>query len=68
MAWSTPGPFEVAGKPLLCVVCKGTQFSTQEILLNTRGMTFFGYDAFNRGATAAVCAACGFVHEFARPQ
>lgn len=55
----------VVEKPFTCLVCGSDRFTQREVLLNTSGVTFLGFDAFNRAADGAVCTACGFVHHFA---
>ena len=54
----------VVDKALTCLVCGGDRFAQREVLLNTSGATFLGFDAFNQAADGAVCTACGFVHHF----
>ncbi len=48
-----------------CVHCGWHDFTPREFLLNTRGMTLFGADAFNAGANCLICQRCGFIHWFA---
>lgn len=54
----------VLGRPLRCLVCGGATFDRREVKLNTSGMEWMGLGWANRSATGAVCATCGFVHEF----
>lgn len=55
----------VHGKPLTCIVCQtGTSFFHREIMMNTSGMTFMGWDWANATADGAICENCGFVHTF----
>ena len=57
----------VAGRPLQCLVCAGTEFSYREIKLNTSGMSFMNLDWANKSGTGVICDGCGFVHTFAGP-
>jgi hypothetical protein len=56
--------FFVKDKQLHCLVCGADRFTEREVLLNTSGATFMGFDAFNKAAVGAVCTSCGFVHHF----
>jgi len=38
------------GNQLSCPVCYGTRFWTRRTLLNTPGVTFFGFDRLNKTA------------------
>ena len=51
--------FAVLNKLVRCPTCNHKQFHKRSILLNTRGMTFFGLDEFNKTATALLCSNCG---------
>jgi hypothetical protein len=57
--------FRIAGRDVRCPHCAHDLFEARDILLNTRGMTFFRLDWLNRSATALVCANCGLVQLFA---
>lgn len=62
-----PGRFEAGGRLVACGHCQGEVFHSREVLLNTRGLTFFNLDWLNRSATALVCAGCGLLQVFADP-
>ena len=49
---------------LACLVCEGTRFTRREVLMNTSGMTYLGWDWANKTALGAICDQCGFVHSF----
>ena len=57
--------FTVKGLTLKCQHCGHDLFSHRRILLNTRGMTFFGLDWLNADADIYVCAECGHLMWFA---
>lgn len=57
--------YEVAGVKVACTHCRGALFESRQVLLNTRGLTFFNLDWLNRAATALVCRNCGLVQIFA---
>jgi predicted nucleic-acid-binding Zn-ribbon protein len=56
--------FIVAGKPVRCPHCLNTEFESREILLNTRGATFFNFDWLNRGAVTLTCTHCSRIEWF----
>ncbi|ACB77570.1 hypothetical protein [Opitutus terrae] len=58
--------FAIAGKPIRCPHCQGTEFSSRQVLMNTRGVTFFNLDWLNRGAFALTCQTCGRIEWFSR--
>lgn len=47
-----------------CSQCGGEYFDTASALLNTRGMTFIGFDFADRGASLLVCRTCSHVEWF----
>lgn len=49
-----------------CTQCGGELFDDTNALLNTRGMTFFGFDWANSGASLLVCRACGHIEWFVK--
>jgi len=55
---------DVLGHSLKCQVCGHDQFWRQEVLLNTRTLTFFDMEWMNRSATCVICEQCGYVHWF----
>lgn len=67
-AWTGQTQHAAAPLPALaCAVCGNQSFRSAEMMLNTRGMTFFGLDAFNSTAVCRICNRCGFIHWFAPP-
>ena len=46
-------------KTVVCPTCQNDTFYKRKILLNTRGMTYFDLEAFNKTATALKCQKCG---------
>jgi uncharacterized protein len=56
--------FSVAGKQVVCSHCGGSEFASQEILMNTRGATFMKLDFLNRAATALACSNCSHIEWF----
>lgn len=58
------GGFSINGRTITCTQCSGTEFHTQRVLLNTRGMTLLKLDWLNQTATAVTCDRCGLVQLF----
>jgi DNA-directed RNA polymerase subunit RPC12/RpoP len=56
----------VKGRSIRCPLCNHDQFWEKKVLLNSRGMTFFGLDWANKESQAMVCDDCGHVLFFAR--
>jgi len=56
--------FMIKGKPLTCRVCDHDKFWTRKTLMNTPGLSFFGFEWANREATNYVCDECGYIHWF----
>lgn len=56
----------VKGRAVRCPMCGHEWFWERRVLLNSRGMTFFGLDWANRESRAMVCDDCGHVLFFAR--
>ena len=48
-----------------CLWCGWTGLQQRELMMNTRGMTFMGWDWANKGAQCLVCERCGYIHWFA---
>ena len=46
-------------KKVECPTCSNEYFHKRKILLNTRGLTYFDLDAFNKTATVLRCENCG---------
>ncbi len=59
------GKYETGGIPVICPHCRGREFLARDVLLNTRGLTFFKLDFLNRSATALICTQCGLIQFFA---
>jgi len=55
----------VRGRPFKCLVCGCHEFWNREIKLNSTAMEFFDLGWANQSALGLLCAACGYVHEFA---
>jgi len=58
--------FTAAGKPVRCTHCGGQEFDRRDVLMNTRGATFFNLDWLNRKAVALACRQCGRIEWFAK--
>ncbi len=56
--------YQVAGKPVVCPHCGGERFASREILMNTRGATFFNFDWLNKTAAALTCTTCSRIEWF----
>lgn len=56
----------VKGRAVRCPLCNHEWFWERKVLLNSRGMTFFGLDWANREARAMVCDDCGHILLFSR--
>lgn len=59
--------YQAAGKTIQCPHCGHDQFASRQILLNTRGATFFNFDWLNKGATVLTCQQCSRLEWFAEP-
>ena len=57
----------VAGKPVICQHCGGDKFASRDILMNTRGATFFKFDWLNKAAVTLTCTTCGRIEWFNDP-
>lgn len=64
MADQDPQSYEIAGRPLRCVVCGHDQFRQRSAQLNTAGASFLGLDWANQSAWCFVCEQCGYIHWF----
>lgn len=64
MADHDPQQYEMAGRPLRCLICGHDHFRQQSAQLNTAGATFLGLDWANRSAWCFVCEKCGYIHWF----
>lgn len=56
----------IAGNKLECPLCKKDKFWSRETLMNTSGMTFFGFEWANKAAHNLICDYCGYVYWFLR--
>ena len=54
------------GIQVICVHLKHDHFNRENVLLNTRGLTFLGLDWLNSAATTLICTRCGYIHWFAK--
>ena len=63
----SPGRYTAAGKVVVCPHCGDDSFEAQTAVVNTRGLTFFGLDWLDKGATVLACARCGLVQWFRTP-
>lgn len=68
MANTQPAEFNVAGKPLKCVVCGAGHFLQAKALVNRWWFLFPEINVLSRRAVTATCMACGHIHWFARPK
>lgn len=55
------------GVQIICMHCKNEHFLEGNALLNTRGLTFFGFDWLNESAATLMCNRCGYIHWFGKP-
>jgi uncharacterized protein len=62
-----PATFTAAEKAVTCPHCTGQSFEEHPALLNTRGLTLFGLDWLDKGATVLVCTQCGLLQWFRVP-
>lgn len=63
---STCTHFTAAGKPVRCAHCGGQEFDRRDVLMNTRGATFFNLDWLNRKAVTLTCRQCSRIEWFAK--
>jgi DNA-directed RNA polymerase subunit M/transcription elongation factor TFIIS len=56
----------VHGKVLECPVCGHDKFWKRQTLMNTPGMTFWGFDWANKQADNLICDKCGYIYWFFR--
>lgn len=57
--------YKVAGYPITCPTCKGSNFIEGDALLDDRASSYFGWEAFGAGATILTCTTCGRVEWYA---
>jgi hypothetical protein len=58
------GHYSVAGIQVKCPHCGRLQFEQSSALLDSRGLSFFGFDWAAEGAAILVCVACGHIDWF----
>jgi hypothetical protein len=58
------GRYKIAGSVVCCSHCGGEHFDTGNALLNTRGLTFLGFDFVDRGANLLICTNCTHIEWF----
>lgn len=56
--------FSMNQKKIVCPFCGHDKFEYREILLNTPGMTFLGFDWANRSASVLICTDCSRIEWF----
>ena len=56
--------YVIAGTPLVCSHCGYEHFDRDQVLLNTRGMSFLGLDWANGSADVYLCKNCGHIEWF----
>ena len=61
MEESEAGRYEIDGRPVKCPHCGNDLFWTRTTLMNTRGVTFLGFDWANKEAQNYICDRCGYV-------
>lgn len=54
----------IKGKYLKCQICGHDRFWKRRTLLNTPGLTFFGWEWANRRAENFICNSCGYMFWF----
>ena len=54
-----PTAYSVAGRPVRCPHCGGSEFTPSSAMLNSRGRTAFGADWVDPSASILICAECG---------
>ena len=58
--------YEAGGKVVSCRQCGGTRFLTRKAQLNTKDMTLWGLDFFDKSAKTLRCKNCGFIYWFGK--
>jgi len=66
MTVESAGKRTVRGKSLTCPVCGHGEFWKRQTLMNTPGMTFWGFDWANKQADNLICDSCGYIFWFFR--
>lgn len=61
------GKYYLDSRPMLCPLCASDDFERRRGVMETRAMSFFGYDWANRGKTQLICRGCGYILSFADP-
>jgi hypothetical protein len=64
---SETGVVVIQGRPLRCLVCANTSFSTTQVQFDTPLTSLLDDEAWDRIADCAICTRCGHLHLFAAP-
>jgi len=59
--------YEAGGKRVSCLRCGSTRFARGKTQLNSKDMTLWGLDYFDKSAKTLRCKQCGFIHWFGKP-
>lgn len=51
----------IGDRKIACPICGHDRFSKEDILMNTRGTTWFNMEWTNPAAKACICKHCGYV-------
>lgn len=57
---------QIAGKPLLCIVCGSHKYHERKSLLNTRSGELFSLAWAEKRAQNYICVQCGYIFWFLR--
>jgi hypothetical protein len=63
---NNPTAYAVAGKPVRCPHCGGSEFAISDAMLNSRIRTGFGADWADPSASILICAECGRIEWYAQ--
>ena len=58
--------YEAGGKQVSCRQCGDTMFFKSKAQLNTKDMTLWGLDCFDRSAQTLRCRTCGYMYWFGK--
>ena len=61
-----PTGYSVAGKPVRCPHCGGSEFTPGSALLNSRARSAFNVDWMDPTASILICADCGRIEWYAQ--
>ena len=59
--------YEAGGKLISCSQCGNTKFYKGKAQLNTKDMTLWGLDYFDKSARTLRCKRCGSIQWFGKP-